>query len=304
MIDTMERNKKFRIVFFGTPDFAVPTFQALINDPRYEIVGCVTQPDKPVGRKQILTPSPVKITAEQYNIPVFQPKTLKLTKEEGKLFFKHLQQLQPDIAVLIAYGKILPKELLQVPPKGFVNLHLSLLPLLRGASPIQQAIIQGHTETGITLMQMDEGMDTGDCIAAERMPITSTDTTETLNAHIAQLGAKVIQTYLWEYIQGNITPQPQDHANATFTKLIDKTDGEIDWKQPPEYIDRLIRAFTPWPGTYTYCGEKRVKILKAHVNAEGTLEIDLVQPEGKKPMAYSDFLQGNPDCTFIERIPR
>lgn len=287
-----------RVVFFGTPDFSVPTLDTIVHDKRFSVIACVTQPDKPVGRKKILTPPPVKTYALEHSIPVLQPESLKIKRESGQLFLNAFTDLQPDIAVLIAYGNIIPQAILDIPRLGFVNLHLSLLPRLRGASPVQTAIAQGDTETGVTLMKMDAGMDTGPIIAAEHIPIEPRETTETLNKNIGQLSATVAKKYVYEYCTGALPPQDQDESKATTSHIIQKTDGEIDWTQPPEAIERRIRAFTPWPGTYTFCNGKRVKILSAHLELDGSLAIDTVQPEGKQPMSYSDFLRGNPNCTF------
>src|SRR3989339_580909 len=183
---------KTRILFFGTPEFSVPCLEYLINN-NYSIIGCVTQPDKPKGRGQALAASPIKKIAQQHTIPVYQPKTLRISKKEGADFLQEVQQkLQPDIAVVVAYGKIIPKELLQIPKYGFVNVHGSLLPFLRGASPIQTAILHGFQKTGVTIMQMDEGMDTGPMFATQEIPLTPQETAETLHDKMKIVGAQLL----------------------------------------------------------------------------------------------------------------
>lgn len=298
---TTESLKNIRIVFFGTPELSLPTLATLIE--HYTVVGVVTQPDKPVGRKQVLTPPPVKLLAQQYGIPVFQPTSLRQTKESGRIFFEAFKALDAEIAIVIAYGKIIPKEMLDLPTYGFINIHVSLLPLLRGASPIQSAILQGLPTTGVTIMRMDEGMDTGPVLSQREVTIDRQETSVTLHDKLKTVGAKLLVETLAKYLTGELQPQQQDDAQATYCKLIEKTDGEIDWATSAVDIDRKIRAFTPWPGAYTFCNTKRVKILQAHLSetAPQTLIIDQVQPEGKKPMSYADFLRGNHDCQFLPR---
>lgn len=289
-----------RIVFFGTPEFAVPTLQALIDDERFDVVAIVTQPDKPVGRKKELTAPPVKECAIEHDVPVLQPRSLKQTKLAGQEFLSQLKELQVDCAVLIAYGKIVPQDILDIPQHGFVNLHLSLLPQYRGASPLQQALLDGVSETGVTLMKMDAGMDTGGIIAAEKLTIDPRETSASLHERIGILAADVATRYVLPYIDGDIFPVEQDESRVSMTSLLKKTDGEIDWAQDAEYIDRHIRAMTPWPGAYTFCDELRVKILEAHIEA-GQLVIDVVQPAGKKPMSFDQFRKGYPDCNLQPR---
>lgn len=289
-----ETKQPIRVVFFGTPEFSIPSLQALLDDARFAVVGVVTQPDKPVGRKQILTASPVKQLALEHNIPVFQPTTVRQKKEEGQQFLGTFTDLQPDIAVVIAYGKIIPQVVLDVPTHGCINIHGSILPLLRGASPIQYTILEGHEEAGVTIMQMDAGMDTGDMLHIERIPVAERETSATLHDKLKVLGANVLCDVLVSYINGEITPQKQNDDEATYCSLIKKEDGLIDWSRTPEEIDRQIRAYTPWPGCYTILNDLRIKILEAHVQ-DGALNITRVQPAGKKPMSYEDFKKGNPD---------
>lgn len=284
-----------RVIFFGTPEIAVPALRALNNE--YDVVGVVTKPDKPVGRKKILTAPPVKRLALELGIPVFQPKTLQPTKKSGAQAIAELQALAAQVCVVFAYGKILPRKVLEMTPLGCVNVHPSMLPVLRGPSPLQGAILEGLPETGVSIMLLDEEMDTGPLIAQERLVLDARETAETLHDKAAQLSGTLLTRALAGYIDGSLTPQPQDNDKATYCSLIKKEDGLIDWSRSAEEIDRQIRAFTPWPGVYTFCGDTRVKILVAHV-AGGTLIIERVQPEGKQPMSYEDFQRGYPDCRF------
>lgn len=284
-----------KTVFFGTPDFAVPSLQALIEDARYDVVAVVTQPDKPVGRKQVLQASPVKAVAVRAGIPVLQPPTLRLSQKAGADFLDQFSELAPDIAIVVAYGHIIPREVLDVPKHGCINVHGSLLPKLRGASPIQMAVVEGFEKTGVTIMLMDEGMDTGDMLRKAEIEIGPDTTAQTLHDEMMHVGAEALVDTVEGYIQGSIQPEKQDDADATYCGKITKEDGEIDWTKTAQEIDQLVRGFTPWPGTYTFCDGKRVKILTTHV-AAGKLEVLEVQPEGKKAMSYDDYLRGNPDC--------
>lgn len=290
---TREHSRQ-RIVFFGTPDFAVPTLEQLLQ--HFTVVGCVTQPDSAFGRTRALVPPPVKHYAVAAGLPILQPRRLKQRTEEGRLFLEELKALEPDLVVLIAYGNIIPKEVLAVPRFGFLNLHLSLLPVLRGPSPAQYAILEGRTETGVTLMKMDEGMDTGDIIAQKTIPLHTTDTATSLYERLGACAAEMIPTDLCAYLNGTLTPVPQEHGRATLTRLIKKEDGLIDWGKTPQEIERHIRAYTPWPGAYTISHGVRIKILTAHCASDNRLIIDRVQPEGKRPMSYADFLRGHPDA--------
>lgn len=296
MIKSLQQSP--RVLFFGTPEFAVPTLEALIKHTT--VIGVVTQPDKPSGRTQTLTASPVKVTATDHHIPVMQPHSLKVNTTSGKEFQQWAESVKPDIAIVIAYGKIIPPELLSVPTYGFLNIHGSLLPLLRGASPIQTAIKEGFTSTGVTIMKMDAGMDTGPLLAASSVTIAPTDTSLELHNTLSSLGASLLMQTLGSYMNGSLQPQEQDHTHATYCSPIQKKDGLIDWATTDQEIERLIRAFTPWPGTYTMCDNKRVKIISATLK-DGTLHIEKVQPEGRKPMPYESFLLGYPNCIMPPR---
>lgn len=312
--------KTYKTIFFGTPDFALPVLDALVSLPFVELMAVVTQPDKPVGRSQALTPPPVKSWAIKHEIPVWQPTTLK-----QKSFIEQFQETAPDVCIVVAYGKIIPATLLVQAPRGWLNVHASLLPAYRGASPIQAAILHGETETGVTLMQLDAGLDTGPIITQEKTPITPDENFASLHDKLGQLGATLIAQSLLPYLNGDVKPTPQDNSKATLTTTIAKTDGRIDWKKSSTEIDRQIRAYTPWPGAYcfwtprkTTSAELRLKILSA-VPAEtahrvlpgqtaanegvivgcghGSLELKKVQLEGKTPLDIKDFIRGYPEFT-------
>ncbi len=299
-----------RLVLMGSPAFALPTFQALAEE--HEIAAVFTQPDKPAGRGLRPTPPPVKIWAEAQGFPVFQPRSLRRDPEA----VARLRDLRPDVIVVVAYGLILPPEVLQLPPYGCLNLHASLLPRYRGPAPIQAAILNGDPETGVTVMLMTEEVDAGPILAMEREPIYPEDTAETLGERLAQRGARLMREILPRWLAGEITPQPQDPSQATYCLRITKADGEIDWRRPAVEIERRIRAFTPWPGTYTFWKGRLLKIGRARVRldlqappgrvipvdrgaavgtGEGTLMLLEVQPEGKRMMPIEAFLNGHPD---------
>ena len=233
-----------KIVFFGTPEFALPSLGALINSG-YAVAATVTNPDERVGRKQILTPPPVKIFAGKHGIPVLQPERLNF----GTFKFN----LPPaDIYVVAAYGKIIPKEILDIPKFGALNIHPSLLPRWRGPSPIQATILAGDIETGVTIIQMDEGIDHGPIIAQCKSQIVKRKMTyPELHDELSQLGAELLIETLPKWIRAEITPVPQDDLQATYSKILTKDSGRIDWSQPAEEIERMVRAFTPWPGAWT-----------------------------------------------------
>ncbi len=284
-------NKSERIIFFGTPDFAVPSLQALAA--QYDVVAVVTQPDKPVGRKQVLTASPIKQLAQALQIPVLQPTTLKPHRPSGATFLQTIADLKPTLGMVIAYGKILPQSLLDLFPRGCLNIHGSVLPTLRGPSPIQTAILEGLPNSGVTIMLLDQGMDTGPILTTAPTPLSPTETSASLHDTLKELGAQLLLTTLPDYLSGKIVPQPQDDAMATLCRLIEKTDGLIDWSQSDEAIDRHVRALNPWPGTYTIVDGKRLKILASHLSNHHLI-IDLVQLEGKSRLSYDNFRRGHP----------
>ncbi|WAM34977.1 methionyl-tRNA formyltransferase [Caldicellulosiruptor morganii] len=295
----------------GTPEFAVNILQKLIEDPSFNIKLVVTQPDKPVGRKQILTSPPVKEFALKFNLNVVQPDRLKGNQE----FFEILNRINPDVIVVVAYGKILPKEVLQIPRYGCINVHASLLPEYRGAAPIQRAIMDGRDYTGITIMKMDEGLDTGDILLQERIKIEWTDDVITLSKKLSELGGKLLIETLKNI--SNISPVKQDSTKATYAPPIEKDEGQISWDMTGIEIYNKFRALKNWPGIFTtYKG----KLLKIHdmeiVNKwkiedvqngtvvevddsgivvklkDGAIKIKELQLEGGKKISARDFVNG------------
>jgi len=252
-----------RIVFMGTPEFAVPSLEALLASED-QVVGVVTQPDRPKGRGQTMTASPIKHIALREHIPLLQP-----VKMKDPTFLAALQAWQPDLIAVTAFGRILPPVILSLPPKGCVNVHGSLLPKYRGAGPIQWAIINGERETGITTMLMDEGMDTGPMLLQQTEPIFPDDTAGTLSVRLADIGGKLLVKTIRELKAGTISPRPQSHAEHTLAPLLKKEDGAIPWNLAAKDIANRIRGMTPWPGAYTYAGETRWLISRVSVEAEG-----------------------------------
>jgi len=303
-----------RIVFFGTSDFAVPALKTLRNN-NYEIAAVVTVPDKPVGRKQILTAPPAKLAALELGIPVHQPASLK--KDEQ--FFELLKSLRPDICVVASYGKIIPERYLEIPKYGFVNIHPSLLPKYRGPSPIQTAILNGKTETGITIMVVDKDMDHGPIIAQKECAILKNKYHKEIESELSVMGANLLLNVLPDYINGKIKPAEQNHKKATFTKILSREDGKLVWHDPARKIFNKVRALNPEPGAWTTWQSKTLNILKAeemitHLNKEKTpgmvvllqksiavktetcfLNLISVQLEGGKEMDAKSFVNGHPD---------
>lgn len=299
-----------RIIFAGTPDFAARHLQALINS-EHQIVGVYSQPDRPAGRGKKLKASEVKALALEHDLPVFQPQSLKTDEA-----LEELSSLNADIMIVVAYGLILPKAILDAPRLGCLNVHGSILPRWRGAAPIQRAIWAGDQQTGVTIMQMDEGLDTGDMLHISRCPIDSTETSASLYAKLAELGPDALIDTINRLANGDITPEPQNDADANYAKKLSKDEANIDWSMDAEQIERNIRAFNPWPVCFTQMRGNTVKIYQANVveqsGAAGTvlasdkngivvacgkhaLSISELQPQGKKPMAINDFLNGRSD---------
>jgi methionyl-tRNA formyltransferase len=252
-------NGPLKIVFMGTPDFAVPSLRAL-HDSGHAVLAVVTQPDRPKGRGRKLTPPPVKQAAMQCGYPVLQPETVRTDE-----FHQCMTQLAPDLFVVVAFGQILPQSLLNIPVRGSINVHASLLPRHRGAAPIQWAIINGDRESGVTTMMMDKGMDTGDILLMERTVIGPAETAARLHDRLRVMGARLLVQTLEKLSSGSLQPTPQNHPEATYAPMLKKTDGEIDWSMPAERIECLIRGVTPWPGAYTFSDDMRLKIFKASV---------------------------------------
>lgn len=294
-----------RIVFMGTPDFAVPCLQRLLEDG-HEVPAVFTQPDKPVGRHAVLTPPPVKQLALSHGIPVYQP-----TKMRDGTVAALLRELAPDCLVVVAYGRILPQEILDVPPRGCVNIHGSLLPRYRGAAPIQWSVIRGETVTGVTSMFMDAGMDTGDIIDTLTTPIGENETAGELFERLAPLGARLLSTTLAAIADGTVTRRPQNGAEATMAPMLEKAMGRLDLTRPAQELHNQVRGMNPWPGAFCTAGGKTLKIHETRVAAgsgapgtllcadpvtvacgEGALQLVTVQPEGKPRMAAEAWLRG------------
>ncbi len=296
----------------GTPEFAVPSLQKLLEGIDL-VVGVVTQPDQPSGRGMALHAPPVKMLAEAYHLPVFQPAKLRVP---GVL--EQLQSWQPDLIVVAAYGRILPTTILTLPPLGCINVHASLLPKYRGAGPIQWAIANGETETGITIMQVSAPMDAGDILLQKAMPIAATDTGGSLHDKLARLGAAALQEAIALLKAGRLTPRQQNEAEVTHAPLMQKDDGRVDWHLAAAVIERRVRAFNPWPSTYTTLNGKLLKIFAAQVEhaprpaqagpgtiieitpvsvsvttGNGILTLREVQLAGKKRLSVEEFLRGH-----------
>lgn len=296
----------------GTPEFAVATLSALISDGQYQIAAVITQSDKPMGRSKELVPSPVKKWAVAAGLPVLTPDKVKGNAE----LFEQLKALDLDAIVVAAYGKILPQEMLDIPKRGVVNVHGSLLPKYRGASPIAAAILNGDPTTGVTIMKMELAMDTGPVIgSSDKVPIAPDDTTATLSEKLSRIGAEALIKYLPDYLDGKITPTPQDNTQATSVKLINKEDGLINWQEDAKMIERKVRAYQPWPSAFTKLDGKILKVLRAELLPEvgtpgqvwqtpdgypavftgnGSLKLLELQLEGKKTTTGVDFLRGYP----------
>ena len=296
-----------RIVFMGTPDFAVPSLQALI-DAGHDVCAVYTQPDKPQGRKQILTAPPVKTLALEHDIPVFQPNTLKNEDEQARL-----RELAPEVIIVVAYGKLLPKAVLDIPPHGCINVHGSLLPRWRGAAPIQWAVIAGDEMAGVTTMQMAEGLDTGDMLLTYETKVGETETAGELFDRLAQSGAELLTQTLVKLDE--ITPRPQDDAQSCYAHMLDKQMAVIDWSKSAHEIDCLIRGLNPWPIALTTFSGERLKVFAAEKAAgngepgtvleanpkkgltvacgEGALKLTEIQLVGGKRMKATDFLRGH-----------
>ena len=299
-----------KVVFMGTPDFAVGALEAIIQ-AGHEVTAVVTQPDKPKGRSGQMQFPPVKECAVKYNIPVFQP--VKVKEPEA---VAELRNYEADIYVVAAFGQILTKEILDMPRFGCVNIHASLLPKYRGAAPIQQAIIDGETETGVTIQQMNEGIDTGDILSTVIVPIDKKETAESLFVKLEQAGAQLIVDTLAKIEKGEITPVPQDESKASYVRMMKKTLGKIDWNKEAVVIERLVRGLNSWPSAYTFFEGKSLKLWNCDVIEEicteapgtivrvnkdsidvatgnGVLRILELQLEGKKRMDTKSFLLGN-----------
>jgi methionyl-tRNA formyltransferase len=302
---------KYSVIFMGTPDFAVPALQALVQNG-HNVALVVTQPDRPKGRGRQLAASPVKVKALKLNLDILQPSTLK--DEE---FIEQVRNIQPDFFIVIAFGHILSEKILQVPKLGAINIHASLLPKYRGPAPIQWAIINGERQTGVTTMLMDPGLDTGDILLTREEPIFAEDTSADLHDRLALSSADLLIKTLEGYAAKKIKPIPQDHSQATYAPLLKKQDGHIDWQKPAKELHAFIRGMTPWPGAFTYHHQNRLKVLRAALVLENKPQragailpgfadelrvatgkdalsiLEIQGPSGKR-LAIADFLRGYP----------
>jgi methionyl-tRNA formyltransferase len=305
------------VVFFGTPRFAVPTLQHLL-DSAHIVAGVVTQPDRPRGRGQKVTYAPVKTLALEHDVPVFQPDRLKPPDVAAQL-----SAWQPDVAVVAAYGRIIPEHLLTIPRLGMINVHASLLPKYRGAAPVHRAVINGDAETGVTIMRVVKALDAGPMFATVTRPIAPDDTSDVVEDALATLGAELLLTVLEQIASGTAREEPQDDTRATYAPRLTKEEGLIDWSQPAAAIHNRVRGLYPWPHAYTYLNGARLILLGTQVLAspdgpirrlpgtilevardtitvatgEGTLGILDIQPEGRRPMHAQDFVHGHPVAT-------
>lgn len=300
---------KPRALFFGTPEFAVPALQALHEIAEVSLV--VTQPDRPKGRGMKLAAPPVKELALKLGLPVLQP-----TKVRTPELAAELRAHNAELALVIAYGRILPKAVLEAPRLGCVNVHASLLPKLRGAAPIQWALVRGERETGVCLMQMDEGLDTGPVLACERLEIGPNETAAELSPRLSALGAQLVREQVPRFVRGELHATPQDHARATLAPLLSKDDGAMDWSRPARELHNLVRGLSPWPGAFTWLSGTRLKVLSTRVHDEqgshgepgtlleltrdgivvacgqGSLRLVELQLEGAKRLKAADFSAG------------
>ncbi len=312
---SMRTEATIRVLFMGTPDFAVPSLRALTEQANagLAVAGVITRPDKPVGRKQQVAFSPVKQFALEHDIPVYQPGPLRRPEALALL-----GDLAPDLIVVAAFGQILPSEALALPPHGCLNVHASLLPRWRGASPINAAILAGDDETGVTIMLMDAGLDTGPTLAQRATPIGSDETAGELSDRLALLGAELLIETVPRWLAGVLTPEPQDESQATMTRLLQKSDGLLDWQRPADELARQTRAYTPWPGAFTTWKGRTLKVLRARaipfetdlppgacfvsgadsslevICGEGALALEVIQLEGKRAMSAAEVVRGHP----------
>jgi methionyl-tRNA formyltransferase len=312
-----------RIVFLGTGEIGVPSLEALAEGGSHEVSGVFTQPDRPAGRAMKLRPSPIKVAAKKLGIPVFQPEKIRASDA-----VEQLKKLAPEVIVVAAYGQILPRVILDLPPRGCLNIHASLLPRHRGASPINAAILAGDDECGITIMQMDEGLDTGDILFKSAVAIEPDETAGRLHDRLGRLAPDVLLATLECLGQNTAKPEKQDSALATYAAKLSRKDGEIDWRKPAEEVDRQIRGLTPWPGAFTYLPGSPPVLLKIHRavpvsgrDGEPGLVLDVqegilvaagrdamrlqeVQAAGGKPLKTEEFLRGRRLAPGVSRLGR
>ncbi len=302
-----------KIIFFGTPDFAVPFLDHLVHDPNLEVALVVTQPDRPTGRKQIITPPPVKVLAQDKGIEVFQPETLK-----DASVLEKIRSVDPDLVVVVAYGLIIPQNILDIAPA--INVHPSLLPKYRGASPVQSAILNQDVETGVSIMLLDAKMDHGPILAQKRLKLNGVETNSSLHVKLAEIGKILLVDAIKAYLKGEIQPQEQVHSQATYCQQIVKDQARLNWQSSADHLQAQIRAFYPWPVAWTTHQGKRVKIFPpTKVNSlslkpgqvqlqnnqvlvgcgQASLELSQIQVEGKTPMEARTWLQSVGDLTLV-----
>ncbi len=310
----MSIKEKVKILFMGTPDFALPGFKALIDEPDFEVIGTYTQADKPIGRKQELNETPVKKLASKFGIPVFQP--LKIKPE-----IENIKNLKPDLIVVIAYGKIIPQEILDIPKYGCINVHASLLPKYRGAACLSAPILNGDTETGITIMKMEAGLDTGPILRQEKIKLNGEEKLSDVHDALSSLGGNILVETLKDFIALKIEAKKQDDTLSSYVSITKKEDGKLDFSKKAIELERQIRAYNPWPGTYAFLGDKVLKIIEANVYinnedlnkslnigeicekngkvlvkcGQNYLDILKLQLPGKKALNVKEFLNGNKD---------
>ncbi|MBA3945429.1 MAG: methionyl-tRNA formyltransferase [Herpetosiphonaceae bacterium] len=303
-----------RILFLGTPTFAAIPLRALVA-AGHDVVGVVTQPDRPAGRGGSMQAPPVKLAATELGLPVLQPPTLK-----EPVVVEQLAALRPDVGVVAAYGEILRKAVLALPSLGYLNIHPSLLPLYRGPSPVSAAVLAGDEVTGVSVMLLERAMDAGPILAQAVVPLAPTARSGPLTDELFQLGAELLVRVLPLYAKGELQAVPQEHSRATFSSMLRKADGELDWREPALVLERKLRAFDPWPGVWTMVEGVPLKILAATVEptdvdappgmvlpgeqcrvmtGSGVLEVHTVQPSGKRPMAGADWLRGLRDRSAV-----
>ena len=304
-----------RIVFMGTPEYVIPTLQSLISSVRADVVGVYSQPDKPTGRGSVSTPPPVARYCIDNGIPLFQPTSLRHPGAH-----QELSALEPDVIVVAAYGKLLPSEVLQIPRYGCLNIHPSLLPRYRGPSPVVGALLEGDKSTGVTVMMVDEGMDSGPIVAQQATEIGAEETSDTLTGRLFRSGGELLASILSDWVAGDLNPSVQDESLATVTRKITKQDGLADWNLTAEHLARMTRAYSPWPGLYTYRKGKVLKLTKARAispivsgphhpgtvlhtddnpiaiaTGGGLLAVDELQLEGRRPVSAEEFIRGQRD---------
>ncbi|MBU1176910.1 methionyl-tRNA formyltransferase [Patescibacteria group bacterium] len=294
----------FKIIFIGTSEFAVSALKALIKN-NYDIKAVITSPDKPMGRKQEITPTPIKRVAKEYNLPILQPEKILDIKSE-------ITNLKPDLIIVSSYGKIIPKSILDIPLLECLNIHPSLLPKYRGSSPIQTAILNGDKTTGITIMLMDEKMDHGPIVSQMKIDIEPSENYKDLEKRLSQESGSFLIKILPQYLNNKIKPQIQNESEASYTKILSREQGEIDLNKSAKEIERMIKAFYPWPGTWFYLNKKRIKIIKAKTSikkqetsiktGKDFLILELVQPEGKKTMTGEEFFRGYKKQLDLKKI--